>query len=251
MHLQSQLTRIRAEELLGRFRSKEDLYKYMTNQSKILTNLNLILLVGLYLPSYHGTKVGFIKALLNDQKQALQRDKVILTEIPRFEELSVKNLYNDAINDQIVGPYLPSLEMNSNRIPERDFFFGVLGTLKPDYLKKIIKDANEVRFQVGDQGKERDCIMIKDDWLQELIKHPYFSRKIIVIISVGKPGKAIFLMKERTKIVRAKKTMTKHEVSHRLSDARVPFEERKESSQSVIKRRKTKESTNPTQMITD
>ena len=132
--------------------------------------------------------------------------------------------------------------MNSNRLPERDFFFGVLGTLKPDYLKQIIKDANEVRFSAGDQQKERDYIMIKDDWIHELTKHPYFSSKTSLLISIEKPGKAIFLMKERTKIVRARKTMTKHDVSHRLSEGSSAFEESKDPLMTVTKRRKTKES---------
>ena len=63
--------------------------------------------------------------------------------VPKYEELSVKNLYEDALNDPEVGSFLPDLAMNSNRLPERDFFFGILGTIKPDYLKQIINDAHK------------------------------------------------------------------------------------------------------------
>ena len=98
--------------------------------------------------------------------------------VPKYEELSVKNLYPDAIKDQVIGPYLPDLEMNSQRLPERDFFFGILGTLKPDYLKKIIDEAFNNRFQAGKTNKEKDYIMIDDSWLQELTKHPFISSKI-------------------------------------------------------------------------
>jgi hypothetical protein len=58
--------------------------------------------------------------------------------VPHYEALSVKNLYADAMRDELVKDYLPELEQNSNRYPERDFFFGVLGTLRPLYLTKII-----------------------------------------------------------------------------------------------------------------
>ena len=51
------------------------------------------------------------------------------------------------MHDELVKDYLPDLEQNSNRFPERDFFFGILGTLRPIYLKKIIEDANKVRFE--------------------------------------------------------------------------------------------------------
>jgi DNA helicase IV len=90
--------------------------------------------VGLFLPSLHGTKIHFIRAILSDKKQALKQAEVRHFVVPKYEELSVKNLYEDALKDAQVGPYLPDLEMNSNRLPERDFFFGVLGTIKPDYL---------------------------------------------------------------------------------------------------------------------
>ena len=60
------LKNIRAEELLARFRSKDDLYRYMTNQSKTMTKTNIMTIVGLFLPSYSGTKVVFLRAIVAD-----------------------------------------------------------------------------------------------------------------------------------------------------------------------------------------
>lgn len=71
-------------------------------------------------------------------------------KVPHYEELSVKNLYQDAIKNKDVAPYLPSLEQNSGKLPERHFFFGVLATVKPDYLKSIIKDAQMNRHKGDD-----------------------------------------------------------------------------------------------------
>ena len=59
--------------------------------------------------------------------------------MPHYEELSVKNLYDDAMHDELVKDYLPDLKQNSNRTPERNIFFGVVGTLRPLYLKKLLK----------------------------------------------------------------------------------------------------------------
>ena len=42
----------------------------------------------------------------------------------------MKNLYDDAMRDPALAKYLPSKEQLSNKLPERDFFFGVLCTLK-------------------------------------------------------------------------------------------------------------------------
>jgi hypothetical protein len=61
--------------------------------------------------------------------------------VPRYEELSVKNLYDDAMSDHDLSVYLPDRDQLSNKLPERDFFFGILGTIKPDYLTKIFDHA--------------------------------------------------------------------------------------------------------------
>ncbi len=95
--------------------------------------------------------------------------------MPHFEELSVKNLYDDAMKDELIKDYLPELEMNSNRFPEREFFFGILNSLRPEYVKKIIEDANKVRYEVDVKDPQKDFIMLDEDWYQELIKYPYFS----------------------------------------------------------------------------
>jgi len=109
-------------------------------------------------------------------------EEVTQPNVPKYEELSVKNLYSDAMNDSELEPYLPNLEQNSNRLPEREFFFGIMGTVKPDYLKKIIDDANKVRYEANDTKVQSDYIVIDDDWLQELTKHPYYSSKHSLLI---------------------------------------------------------------------
>ena len=101
---------IKAEELLARFRSKEDLYRYMTNQSKSYSPLLCALIVGLFLPSYSATKVVFLRAIVADQKKVLRQGRVTHLVVPKFEEISVKSLYAECLADPIVGPYLPTTE---------------------------------------------------------------------------------------------------------------------------------------------
>jgi hypothetical protein len=62
--VQQSIHNIKSEELLSRFRSKVDLYRYFTNQSKLMLLNDSLLIVGLYLPSYSGTKLAFIRAIL-------------------------------------------------------------------------------------------------------------------------------------------------------------------------------------------
>ncbi len=45
------------------------------------------------------------------------------------------------MKDELLAKYLPTKEQLSGRLPERDFFFGLLCTLRNQYMKDIIVDA--------------------------------------------------------------------------------------------------------------
>ena len=62
----------------------------------------------------------------------------------------MKNLYEDALKDLVLTKYLPTKEQLSNKLPEREFFFGVLCTLRKQYMTDIIQDASKKRFKVSD-----------------------------------------------------------------------------------------------------
>ena len=51
-------------------------------------------------------------------------------DIPNYTEISVKNLYDDALNDAELAKYLPLKQQLSGKLPERKFYFGVLCTLR-------------------------------------------------------------------------------------------------------------------------
>ena len=92
----------------------------------------------MFLPTQEGTKISFLKALLSEEKKAFKSNEIRMIEIPNYPEISVTNLYDDAMSDPDVALYLPSKLQLSNKLPERNFFFGVLGTLKPEYLNEVI-----------------------------------------------------------------------------------------------------------------
>jgi hypothetical protein len=62
-------------------------------------------------------------------------------EVPCYQEISVKNLNEDAIKDELLMKYLQTKEKLSGRLPERDFFFGLMCTLRNQYMKDIIAGA--------------------------------------------------------------------------------------------------------------
>lgn len=150
----------------------------MTQHGKAFASCHDKYTVGLFLPSMEGTKLAFLRAILCDEKKAFKTQEVKLIEIPNYPEISVRNLYEDAMHDESVAVYLPTKEMLSNKLPERNFFFGILSTLREDYVKEIISDAHKKRYSINSEDRKKQGIRISNTWLEELNKHPYISSKI-------------------------------------------------------------------------
>ena len=160
-------------------------------------------IVNVFLPSMHGTKVSFMRDILSEAKLCLKQNEVNHMEVPCYQEISVKNLYDDAMKDELLSKYLPTPEQLSGRLPERAFFFGLLCTLRNQYMKDIISEAQKARFTVSEDESKRQGIVISETWMAELQKHPYHSSKISHLTHIEKPGTGIFLMKESSKLYRS------------------------------------------------
>ena len=90
-------------------------------------------------------------------------------------------------------------------MPERGFFFGLLCTLRNQYMKDIIAEAQKARFTVQEGASAEKGIAISDAWMAELQKHPYHSSNYSLLMITEKPGTGIFLMKESSKLYRPQK----------------------------------------------
>ena len=137
-------------------------------------------------------------------------------EVPAYQGISVKNMYADALKDDLLVKYLPSKEQLSGRLPEREFFFGILCTLRNQYMKDIIAEAHKSRYTVAEDDPKKQGIAISDAWIAELEKHPYHSSKLSYVTLIEKPGTGIFLMKESSKLYRQHKEREKKKLTKRI-----------------------------------
>ena len=64
--------------------------------------------VGVILPSPQGTSLDFNREILSEKKLHLKVIEVIHLEVPNYQELSIKNFYDDALADPELQKYLPS-----------------------------------------------------------------------------------------------------------------------------------------------
>ena len=87
----------------------------------------------------------FLKQVFVEQKQLLKKKDVDSIEVPRFDELSVKQLWPEFQKDKVLARYFPD-NFADSKGPSRKYFFDVLNTIYPDYLEKIMAHANEMRW---------------------------------------------------------------------------------------------------------
>jgi len=120
------------------------------------------------------------------------------------------------MQDPVLKKYLPEPDQLSGKMPERDFFFGIMCTLKNQYMKDIISAANDKRYKADKGDEKKDAIRLSDAWLEELMKHPYHSRKLIQFMSVGKPGTGVYLLRESAKVSKEIKDRKMFKLSKRL-----------------------------------
>ena len=68
-----------------------------------------MIIVNVFLPTMKGTRLGFMRDILSENKLHLKQNEVIRLEIPAYEEILAKNLYPDAMADPVLRKYLPTL----------------------------------------------------------------------------------------------------------------------------------------------
>ena len=69
----------------------------------------------------------------------------------------------------------------SKQLPERDYFYGIIGTLAPDYLSNLIKHANRIRNRGDERDSADETINVSVEIYEKLNQEPFFSSKIILL----------------------------------------------------------------------
>jgi hypothetical protein len=70
----------------------------------------------------------------------LHIEHVKFANIPFYDELSVRYLWRQVEDDQNILKYFPDMK-DGSKLPNREYFFAVLNTIEPTYLKTLIDNA--------------------------------------------------------------------------------------------------------------
>ena len=167
------------QELLSRFRSKEDFVSYMGNQLQ------------LYVPPEKMLNRAFMKQLLVEKKKLLELRDVIQASVPRYDELSVKKFWPLMQPDAAFMQYMPD-PTQDGRLPEREYFWNVLNTLRTAYVQRLIAHANAQRMTLQEDADGADAIEVSEEWWQKLNALPFVSQN---------KGRTLHLLKKQSKAV--------------------------------------------------
>jgi hypothetical protein len=167
----------KSQELQHRLSSKHDFIRYFEEIRKYLSNsLKFYCSVQYYLPPSSMLTKDFLRQVLTEEKRLLKVGCVRRVNMPRYDELSVKNLFPKFANDPEFMSLMPD-RLPKGKTVDREYFFNCLNTVRPDYVKDMVDHANNLRFKAGQKNNEMDEIKVSDHWWDELNSMPFISRK--------------------------------------------------------------------------
>jgi len=93
-----------------------------------------------HIASKKACSLDFLQQMAEGRKKYLLRRMIPTFKVPTWPELSVKALYKDVMADEVLRDYFPD-RYPKGRLPERQFFWGVIYGVKPAYARHLVHDA--------------------------------------------------------------------------------------------------------------
>ena len=103
------------------------------------------ILASLWLPPYDECPKFFMGQILTNKKKVLKKKDVPRSSAPKWPELALSDLWPRIQNDSAVMAYFPRFHGPQVKAPNRQFFWGILFTLRGDFCESLIDEAAEKR----------------------------------------------------------------------------------------------------------
>jgi hypothetical protein len=133
------------------FRTKEELYKILRDEGDY------------YLPPLAKTPVDFLKDVLVGKKKLIKSKSVqmIYRTLPRFSELSVKNVWSLVLKRRDLLLYFPNYKPHT--LPDRLYLFNVVNTLENNCLESLYKKAQNLRGKRNEEKRQEEVAEVAVD----------------------------------------------------------------------------------------
>ena len=97
------------------------------------------------MPPYNMVNAKWLKQILSGEKKLLKAKDARHCNPPRYDEISVANLYDSCLQMDNMADYFPD-EYPKGRTCQREYFFTVLATLHPDDTEQLLQKFKQLRF---------------------------------------------------------------------------------------------------------
>ena len=105
----------------------------------------------------------FAKQVFKGEKRLMKnRDKKGVVVI-KYDELSVKNLYEKFMKLEGVAQYFPTT-YPKGRVCDREYLFNIVNTLHEDVVTELLEYALEQRYKLNEDFQKKESVMISDHW---------------------------------------------------------------------------------------
>ena len=113
----------------------------------------------------------WLKEVLKGNKKLLRASDVKICNPPRYDEISVSNLYEHCIKMPLMAYYFAD-SYPKGRSCHMEYFFSVLNTLHPDYTKELLLKCKEERYGIKGEQQAGEAILLDPEWETQLKEFP-------------------------------------------------------------------------------
>ena len=91
----------------------------------------------------------YLKAIFMEKKDLLKMADLRMVNMPKFDELSVKQIWPLVQKDAELMKYFPDQHPDMPaKLPDRTYMFNILQTKRPTYVQKLLSNAQSQRSAV-------------------------------------------------------------------------------------------------------
>ncbi len=192
------LSEVELMSLQRKFRCKRDIYSYLDQRGKcsfaldmrpspsVASPLMSLLPVGVFLPPYEWCSKIFLGQLLTGKRKWVFRKDVPRLSAPKWPELALADIWPQIQEDRELLLYFPERATINAKLPNRDFFWGILQTLRQNYCEDLIAEAQDRRSAVKSRVPNANTILnigVTKEMAQLLLRDTFNSRKSAFVVA--------------------------------------------------------------------
>ena len=103
--------------------------------------------VGIFLPPFEECPKVFLAQIITGKKQVVDKRLVPRLSAPKWPELSLKEIWERVKGDEQLMQYFPQRSPLDTKLPNRDFFWGVMFSVRLNYSEELVAEARRKRSQ--------------------------------------------------------------------------------------------------------